>query len=357
MRIFSPGFSNIIISFFFFAWFSLPLFCSAQNLPGLSEIDSLTTFQFKASNSGKCLDVPGNSTSSGVALDQWDCLGGYPTGQAWRFIPTNSGSNPLPHNWILIMRSNTNSQSGGYIAVENTSNGAAVLQKNTAVDDTYLWKTVTFPDGRRQFINKASGRCLTVEGSSQSIGAPLTSRSCVAGGQANQLWYIESRVGFRQMRAVHSGKCVDIEAASQANGAYALQWDCLGINALNQQWTFIPQYDYVRNWGGFQIVSRNSGKCLQIENGTLANGARLQQSACFDALDSQSNKQIWHWVKVGIQSSTGKDIYGIFSYTSSPYQSKYMNISGASVANGAQVLIWDFYGIQQTESTFTLSAP
>ena len=42
-------------------------------------------FKFVARSSGRCLDVPGQSTANGTQLQQWDCNG--TVAQAWRLVP------------------------------------------------------------------------------------------------------------------------------------------------------------------------------------------------------------------------------------------------------------------------------
>ena len=42
-------------------------------------------FRLVARHSGRCLDVPGQSTANGLQLQQWDCNG--TVAQAWRLAP------------------------------------------------------------------------------------------------------------------------------------------------------------------------------------------------------------------------------------------------------------------------------
>ena len=41
--------------------------------------------------------------------------------------------------------------------------------------------------------------------------------------------------GYVRLVARHSGKCLDVNGASTADGAGGIQWSCNG--ATNQQWT------------------------------------------------------------------------------------------------------------------------
>ncbi|GAA1373094.1 RICIN domain-containing protein [Streptomyces beijiangensis] len=70
-----------------------------------------------------------------------------------------------------------------------------------------------------------------------------------------------------------SGKCLEVENSSQSNGARVQQWSCNEQAGAN--W-------YTRDAGGgyVYIVNRGTGKCLEIENSSGSNGARAQQWDC-----------------------------------------------------------------------------
>ncbi|WP_030248472.1 RICIN domain-containing protein, partial [Streptomyces sp. NRRL S-350] len=65
--------------------------------------------------------------------------------------------------------------------------------------------------------------------------------------------------GAVQLVSVNSGKCLDVTGASTADGAQIVQWSC-GTDKPNQQWTLVP----VAGSGAVQLVSVNSGKCLDV---------------------------------------------------------------------------------------------
>ena len=75
--------------------------------------------------------------------------------------------------------------------------------------------------------------------------------------------------------ARHSGKLLDVYNASTTDGANVVQWDANG--QTNQRWQF-------RDAGGgyYNIVSLNSGKCLDVYGGAgvTADGARVVQWTC-----------------------------------------------------------------------------
>lgn len=68
-----------------------------------------------------------------------------------------------------------------------------------------------------------------------------------------------------------SGKCIDINNLSTAEGAQAWIWSYIG--GLNQQYIFVP----ADQDGYYKIVSLNSSKCLAIDPTQPVNGSNLIQ--------------------------------------------------------------------------------
>jgi len=74
----------------------------------------------------------------------------------------------------------------------------------------------------------------------------------------------------------HSGKCMDVEGGSTASGAKVIQWTCHG--GENQQIDIID-----KGSGWHQLKFRHSGKCLDVPYGDPTPGVQLQQYSCSDA--------------------------------------------------------------------------
>lgn len=121
-----------------------------------------------------------------------------------------------------------------------------------------------------------------------------------------------------KIRAKHSGKCLDVEGASRANGAKVIQWDCHG--GANQKWRL------VRVHGGFLVKSVNSGKCMDVKEGRTASGTPLIQWRCHGG-DNQVFKLVgeWHNVKIKARHAGHR---------------KCLDIEGASRANGAKLILF-----------------
>jgi Ricin-type beta-trefoil lectin domain len=75
-----------------------------------------------------------------------------------------------------------------------------------------------------------------------------------------------------------SGLCLGVAGSSKANGAALIQWDCNAVND-DQQWVW--DYQYTDN-GKYVYVLKNllSKKCLAVGGGSTANGAKAIQWSC-----------------------------------------------------------------------------
>jgi poly(3-hydroxybutyrate) depolymerase len=122
------------------------------------------------------------------------------------------------------------------------------------------------PSSTSAVRNTASGRCLDVNGASQTNGTAAIIWDCH--GQPNQAWTSTSAQELR----VFNGKCLDVNGAGTANGTSVIIWDCNG--QPNQQWRF--------NTDG-TINAVGSGRCLDLVSNGTANGTRTQISDCTGA--------------------------------------------------------------------------
>ncbi|HYF61934.1 MAG TPA: RICIN domain-containing protein [Herpetosiphonaceae bacterium] len=121
----------------------------------------------------------------------------------------------------------------------------------------------------------------------------------------------------------YTGKCLDLNNASTADGAKIQQWTCNNSNA--QQWRLVAAGN-----GGYQLVSRASGKCADVAAWSTADGAFVNQWACGA---NQANQQ-WNveavadgWVRLA-----------------SRHSGKYVSLVNGSTADGTQIHVWPWLG-------------
>jgi|GEM_PF-1437596 len=82
------------------------------------------------------------------------------------------------------------------------------------------------------------------------------------------------------VQSLSSGKCLDVERGSKADGAPVIQYDC--HPGANQRWRVDDASE-----GAVRLVNANSGKCLRVE-GAAAAGSPVSQAACGDGTE-----QLW----------------------------------------------------------------
>ncbi len=101
-------------------------------------------------------------------------------------------------------------------------------------------------------------------------------------GGGNQLWQFDAQSdGNYVITSRNSGKCLDVNQAGTQNGALVQEWTCNG--GLNQRWTLKAAAD-----GSFDLISVNSSRCLDLPNGTATPGTQLQQWDCAESANQ-------HW--------------------------------------------------------------
>jgi hypothetical protein len=122
------------------------------------------------------------------------------------------------------------------------------------------------------------------------------------------------------LTARHSGKLADVLNASTADGANAVQWTANG--QTNQRWRFVDL-----GGGFFNVVSVNSGKCLDVFGGASAtgDGVRVVQWTC----GSGTNQQ-WRLADAGS---------GYVNLVAR-HSSKCLDVNGAATTDGAQLVQW-----------------
>jgi photosystem II stability/assembly factor-like uncharacterized protein len=122
---------------------------------------------------------------------------------------------------------------------------------------------------------------------------------------------------YYRLVSVHSGKVLDVNGYSTADGTRIQQWT--DQNTANQQWRLRPTGD-----GYYELVNRNSGKVLGIAGNSTAQAAAAEQQT-----DRSSASQEWKIKDVG-----GSDAVTFTSRRSG----QVLDVFGGSTAQGAAVV-------------------
>ena len=150
-------------------------------------------------------------------------------------------------------------------------------------------------NGRYVVVNRNSGKVMEVASSSTNNGANIQQNTNTNG--LNQQWDIVPLAStnggdysYWSFKAAHSGKAADLNNFSYGDGANVQQWD--DVNGVNQHWYF----EYVSN-GYFYIRNRWSGKYLEVDSASTANGANIRQ---FSLWTPSPIHQQWRLIPVGV---------------------------------------------------------
>ncbi|SDP81850.1 Uncharacterized protein SAMN04487981_14524 [Streptomyces sp. cf386] len=128
---------------------------------------------------------------------------------------------------------------------------------------------------------------------------------------------------YYRLVSMRSGKVLDVNGFSTADGTRIQQWT--DQNTANQQWKLKPTGD-----GYYELVNRNSGKVLGIAGNSTAQGAAAEQQT-----DSASASQEWR-----IDEVSGS---GAVTFTSRK-SGQVLDVSGGSTAQGAAVIQYPGHG-------------
>ncbi|AEV82374.1 chitinase [Actinoplanes sp. SE50] len=119
-----------------------------------------------------------------------------------------------------------------------------------------------------------------------------------------------------------NGKCLDVTDGSTANGTLPQLWDCVAGSA-NQLWTLADN-------GSVQ----GRGKCLDVANNATTDGAAVHLWDCFDSVTSQK----WTLNAAGdlVNKASGKCL----------------DVRDRNTANGAKLQLWTCTGTSNQKWTF-----
>ncbi|WP_369392484.1 RICIN domain-containing protein [Streptomyces sp. CG1] len=122
-----------------------------------------------------------------------------------------------------------------------------------------------------------------------------------------------------------NGKCLEVENSSKSDGARVQMWDCNGQPGA--KWEILST--------GFttsKIVNVNSGKCLEIADSRMDNGAPAQQWNCV-----YKDTQRWN-----VGTSTIENVNS----------AKFLEVSNGSADNGARVQQWSYANLEWQHWSF-----
>ncbi|MEU4747059.1 RICIN domain-containing protein, partial [Actinosynnema sp. NPDC023658] len=190
----------------------------------------------------------------------------------------------------------------GPVTVSNSivtlsSNAATVNLPHSNVDDSFTI-TVLPPTGtgdgtfQSTAVAQHSQQCLTNPNRSTADGTQQQQLSCGTGDE--QRWNFTPTAGIADTYTIvnqQSGKCLDVNGASTADGAAVIQWTCNG--GTNQQFTLRKVTYSGNDPHDYQVVTRHSGKCVDVNGVSTAPGAVVHQWTCNPVSQGTPLNQTW----------------------------------------------------------------
>ena len=145
----------------------------------------------------------------------------------------------------------------------------------------------------------------------------------------------------------HSGKCLDVRDISGDNGTMVQQWDCLNDQQKNQMWTLRPLGHY------YQIVAEHSGKCLDVAweadtGGALWDGARVQQWECYGG---EQVNQLW------AIRAVGNSYHVISAHSGKCLDVAWEADTGDATWNGVRIQQWECVGSWANNQLWDITFP
>jgi hypothetical protein len=136
------------------------------------------TYKLVGKQSGKCVDVPGGSTSDGTFLIQWTCNGG--SNQSYLLTDTGGGQYTLK-----------NSNSGKCLDIPggSTTNGTGIEQWTCNNGNNQKFTLGSLGNGYYKLVQVNSGQCMDVAGQSTADNAAIDQWPC--NGQDNQAFQFQ----------------------------------------------------------------------------------------------------------------------------------------------------------------------
>ncbi|MET7655765.1 RICIN domain-containing protein [Streptomyces sp. NPDC005486] len=272
--------------------------------------------------------------TAGGAADTWTrinstVVGGYsrgmlplPDGHSLLVLSGGSGGsnvrNPVTYGTIDLgggisdgatyTVSNANSGLKLAIAGGSTSNGAYATQQSTDNATDQQWRFMAQPSGFFKIFNVATGKVLGVENQSTADGAKILQWD--DNGTLDHEWAVAPNAagGYTLTNRV-TGKALEIPNASTSADAIADQWSDTGCAC--RRWNLTQTALPPLGTGQYVLVNKNSGKYLDIPNGSTATGTAVgqwQNSACLCQLFTFQSAGGGAWTIKNANSNLNLDI-------------------------------------------------
>ncbi|WNG27144.1 hypothetical protein F0U62_26370 [Cystobacter fuscus] len=119
----------------------------------------------------------------------------------------------------------------------STSDGVALTQFSNWGVDNQRWLLESMGDGFFTLRARHSGKCMDVAGASMTAGTNVVQHTC-NGGDNQRFRLLPYGNGYFAIQAKHSNQCLDIAGGSMDDGGSLIQWPCSWT--ANESFRFAP---------------------------------------------------------------------------------------------------------------------
>lgn len=272
-----------------------------ENTPRTERVEG-SRWQLISRSSGLCASTSAAATD-GAGLTLAACSS---AGSTWKVDPTGDG-------YLRLV----NAESGKTLDAANcgTADGTAVRQWSWLSNACQQWGIAETAAGWSTLTNRQAGKVLDVANCGSAAGTPVRLWSALA--NPCQEWSLRP-VGAVAISAGASGKVLDIPECSTVSGAALQQWEWL--NSPCQRMTFTPVAD-----GRYEIHPASApAQCLGVLGASATNGISVVQGAC------GSPSASW---RVSVLPSGTVELRVA-------HTGKALDLQNCSLANGAKLTQW-----------------
>lgn len=214
------------------------------------------------------------------------------------------------------------------IAGQSSGNGALLKQYSDYGDGSQRFLLQPSDNETFKIIPKHSDKHLAIFPASNTNGAKVVQQTDT--DTDNFKWIFEPITptkplanGVYQIKAVHSNKYMSVNGFSNSSGAVIEQWQYANQDNV--------KFQVEQNRSGFYTFSPvYNDYQFDVSGGSSANGASIVQYTALSAINQQ----------FVLESVAG----GAYRIAPKHVPSKYLNVSGESTANGADIIIWPYNG-------------
>ena len=238
------------------------------------------TYKLLHKGTNQALEVPSNSASPGVALQQYTDNGN--DAQRWTISLQADGYYKALHKGTnQAMEVAGNSAAAGAVVQQYTDNG----------NDAQRWRLENMAQGYYKLTHKGTPMCVDVDNNSADPGTKI--HQYTDNGNDAQRWQFTltdlpiASGGVYKLTHKGTTQCLEVPSNSASPGTAVQQYTDNGSDA--QRWVITLMPD-----GFYKLTHRNTNQVLEVASNSTATGATVQQYT-----DNGSDAQRWQIVSTG----------------------------------------------------------